>query len=123
MKRVVVCGGRIFDDRAFLYAQLDALHALHQFAELMQGGNRGKKGKPGADRLAREWAMQYPKIVRWECKAEWKKYGYAAGPMRNTRMCEWKPDAVIAFEGGRGTANMIEQARAAGILVIEVVKV
>lgn len=31
-----------------------------------------------------------------------------------------KPDIVIAFPGGRGTADMICQARAAGIRVEEI---
>jgi ABC-type branched-subunit amino acid transport system substrate-binding protein len=33
---------------------------------------------------------------------------------------EGKPDAVVAFPGGRGTADMVRQARAAGIEVREV---
>jgi hypothetical protein len=31
-----------------------------------------------------------------------------------------KPDLVVAFPGGRGTANMVKQARAAGVAVMEV---
>ena len=33
---------------------------------------------------------------------------------------EGKPDFVVAFPGGRGTANMKEQALKAGVEVIEV---
>jgi ABC-type Fe3+-hydroxamate transport system substrate-binding protein len=47
------------------------------------------------------------------------KYGPSAGPIRNGRMLEYKPDLVIAFPGGRGTANMVKQARKAGIAVVE----
>jgi hypothetical protein len=32
-------------------------------------------------------------------------------------MLEWKPDLVIAFPGGRGTADMVKQAKAAGVPV------
>ena len=32
-------------------------------------------------------------------------------------LAEGKPDLVVAFPGGAGTANMIEQARAAGVRV------
>jgi hypothetical protein len=31
---------------------------------------------------------------------------------------ESKPDLVVAFPGGPGTANMIKLARAAGVMVI-----
>lgn len=33
---------------------------------------------------------------------------------------EGKPDLVVAFPGGRGTADMVKRARAAGVEVIEV---
>jgi UDP-N-acetylmuramoylalanine-D-glutamate ligase len=32
---------------------------------------------------------------------------------------EGKPDLVVAFPGGRGTANMVEQAKQAGVEVID----
>jgi hypothetical protein len=35
-------------------------------------------------------------------------------------LMEGKPDLVVAFPGGRGTANMIEQARKAGVEVLEI---
>ena len=35
-------------------------------------------------------------------------------------LMEGKPDLVVAFPGGAGTANMIKQARKAGVEVIEV---
>ena len=40
--------------------------------------------------------------------------------MQNHRMItEGAPDLVIAFAGGFGTADMVEQAKAAGVEVIE----
>jgi hypothetical protein len=54
--------------------------------------------------------------------AQWDRYGEAAGPIRNAWMLEFgKPDLVVAFPGGRGTADMISKARKAGIEVCEVV--
>jgi hypothetical protein len=50
---------------------------------------------------------------------DWKRYGNAAGPIRNQRMLEWGPDLVVAFAGGTGTAGMVALARAAGVPVIE----
>jgi len=36
---------------------------------------------------------------------------------------EGKPDLVVAFDGGRGTANMVKQAKAAGIQVLIATKI
>ena len=48
-------------------------------------------------------------------------HGAAAGPVRNGEMLSrGKPDVVIAFPGGRGTANMCEQAMTAGVRVVRV---
>jgi ABC-type sugar transport system substrate-binding protein len=33
---------------------------------------------------------------------------------------EGKPDIVVAFPGGTGTADMVRRARKAGVVVIEV---
>jgi hypothetical protein len=55
--------------------------------------------------------------------AEWKKYGNAAGPIRNARMLnEGVPDVVIAFHENihksKGTKNMMDQACLHGVDVI-----
>lgn len=109
--RVIVCGGRDFDNVAFVWTCLDRLHAETPITALMQGGARG------VDSLARDWARTKPEIQRFVCKADWEKHGREAGPIRNARMLEWKPDLVVAFPGGRGTADMVRQAKAAGVPV------
>lgn len=54
-------------------------------------------------------------------KADWKKHSKAAGPIRNKQMLvEGKPDLVVAFKGGTGTANMIKQAKSHGVEVMEI---
>jgi len=63
--------------------------------------------------------------VNWqhiqEFKAQWDKYGKAAGYRRNARMLEHPaPDLVVAFPGGPGTANMVMLAKRAGIPVREI---
>ena len=111
--RVLVCGGRDYFKPAQVWRALDKLHAERPITALMQGG------AVGADTLAKEWAATKPAIERFVCHAEWEKHGRKAGPIRNARMLEWKPDLVVAFPGGTGTANMMQQARAAGVDVFE----
>ena len=107
--RVLVCGGRDYRDRDAVYRELDAL--LPQMGALMSGG------APGADTLAWDWGWSR----NFHCErymADWKTHGRAAGPIRNQRMLdEGKPDLVVAFPGGRGTADMVRRAEAAGIKV------
>jgi hypothetical protein len=48
--------------------------------------------------------------------ADWQKHGTAAGPIRNKQMIvSGKPDLVLAFPGGRGTADMSRRAEKHGI--------
>lgn len=111
--KVLVCGGRDYHRPAQVWSALDRIHIERPIAALMQGG------APGADTLAKEWAVSKPEIQRFICRADWKKHGRGAGPIRNARMLEWQPDLVVAFPGGAGTANMVGLARAAGVEVIE----
>jgi hypothetical protein len=70
--------------------------------------------------MAEWWA----KAVGLPCdvyQADWVGLGRKAGPVRNQRMLdEGKPDLVVAFLGGKWTADMMRRAREAGIEVIEV---
>jgi hypothetical protein len=120
MKRILVCGGRDFKCREQLFQMLDTLagvsdeEPLGEPVVIIHGAARG------ADSLADEWA-----VINWqtieEYKAEWDKYGKRAGYIRNKRMLdEGKPDLVVAFPGGKGTAMMVDIATKAGVKVIKV---
>lgn len=114
MTRVLVCGGRDYQDRERLFVVLDEHHARQPITVLIEGG------ADGADRFASMWAFEH-EIDSDTFFAKWKVHGRAAGPIRNQRMIdEGRPDVVIAFPGGRGTADMMKRARAAGVEVIEV---
>lgn len=53
--------------------------------------------------------------------ADWEDLGRKAGPIRNQRMLDdGRPELVVAFPGGPGTAHMCRIAREAGVEVIEV---
>jgi hypothetical protein len=116
--RVLVCGGREYADKDRVFATLDALLAATQTDTLtiIQGG------ATGADKLARNWcSLRYVPFDNYA--ADWKRWGAAAGPTRNQRMLDkGKPDLVVAFPGGSGTADMVSRARAAGVDVMEVDK-
>lgn len=139
-KRILVCGGRKFADLNygerglpewdkameeyhFVMATLDNLTMPNQTDDfdtwlppngtvLIQGGARG------ADSAAHDWA-----VSRWvpqeEYPADWGKYGKRAGYIRNVEMLEkGKPDVVVAFPGGKGTAMMEDLASKRGVTVL-----
>jgi len=103
------------DDEARLFAfqTLSALHDRYGFTEIMEGG------AAGADALAATFGkLKDIRVTTY--KADWREHGPAAGPIRNRRMVmEGKPDLVIAFPGGRGTADCLFHAREAGCKIIE----
>jgi hypothetical protein len=109
--RVLVCGGRDFNDIEYLDSVLNAYHEFYRFDCLIHGGAYG------ADNLAGYWAQDNEISVKIY-PADWNTYGRFAGPIRNRQMLvEGKPNLVIAFLGGKGTENMIKQATDAGITV------
>lgn len=111
--KVLACGGRDFKGRQRVYDVLNAWHKERAITHLIHGGALG------ADTLAGQWA-QTRGVQEVKCAANWTKHGKGAGPIRNRRMLELKPDIVIAFPGGRGTADMVKVAKEASIMVVEV---
>jgi hypothetical protein len=109
--RVLVCGGRDYSDFEHLSEVLDRHYRVRPFSHLIHGG------AAGADLLADTWASDNH-VLRVPFFAEWDVFGKSAGPIRNGRMLEeGKPDLVLAFAGGRGTADMIRKAEASGVPV------
>ncbi|WP_095201274.1 DUF2493 domain-containing protein [Mesorhizobium carmichaelinearum] len=110
--KVLVCGGREFTDTTFIHAELDRLHAQYRFDTVIEGDARG------VDRIAGEWA-HIKGIDLVEFPADWKGEGRHAALIRNERMLrDGKPDLVIAFPGGGGTAHTCFHAEQLGIPVI-----
>ncbi len=109
--RMIVCGGRDYADRAFVFETLDAVVANGAEVHIIQGGAEG------ADALAREWAQD--RCVPFTTfPANWRKFGKRAGPIRNENMlAESDPHVVVAFPGGKGTADMIRRSVAVGVPV------
>lgn len=108
--RVIVCGGRDYDDYEHVCKTLDGWRVSFPHIVVIHGNARG------ADSLADRWAKERG-VKSWPVPAQWKRDGRKAGPLRNRRMLGMSPDVVIAFPGGRGTGDMIRQAEAAGVTV------
>lgn len=123
--RVLVTGGRLFGVQrsqrhlveaalqSTLEAEADRLGSEDDEIEfiVIQGGANG------ADKAARDWAVKNGH-VSLTFDAPWGHYGSSAGPIRNGWMLQYgKPDLVLAFPGGLGTANMVSQAEAAKVPV------
>lgn len=129
MTRVLVCGGRTYGapkmcttEEEFRADQervrreqerfkltIDNLHFRRPISAVIEGDAHG------ADRLAWRWAVANGVPVE-KFPANWRRDGRAAGPIRNQQMLdEGRPDIVVAFPGGRGTADMVRRARKAGI--------
>lgn len=118
MATILVCGGRDYANRDCLFRVLSNVAAAYvaqgEPVTVIHGGSSG------ADAMAGEWAKSSGVCVR-EYPAEWDREGRAAGPMRNSRMLrEGRPDIVVAFPGGRGTADMVRKARGSSVPVYEV---
>ena len=124
--RVLVCGGRDYIDLNAFRAEMHKIAQKHfprtepdEYGNYLYTVTIIAGGASGADRMTADWAAnewcQYE-----EYKADWSS-GTKAGPIRNERMLiEGKPDLVVAFPGGRGTADMVRRACKAGVKVIEV---
>ena len=106
-KSVLVCGGRDFDDYERVKEVLDKL----EISRIIHGNAKGADIL--GDRYARERGIEriiYP--ANWDI-------GKRAGYVRNSLMLNHgKPDIVVAFPGGRGTAMMVDIAQKGNVEVI-----
>lgn len=109
--RIMVTGGREFNNYAIAKSALEKY--LSQTDTLVHGGCRG------CDLLCAKVASEIGAKVE-EHKADWNKYGRAAGPIRNREMLESGIDLVIAFPGGKGTNNAIKTAQAFGTPIVKI---
>lgn len=108
--RLLVCGGRDFHDRDAAFTALDKVHKLRTVSIVIHGD------ADGADRIGKWWAVARC-LHHAAVPALWDVYDKAAGPKRNRAMLLLQPEGVVAFPGGRGTADMVRAAREAGITV------
>lgn len=108
--RLIICGGRDFHAYDRFASVMDHIRSIRPIAMVFHGNARG------ADTLAQRWCVERG-IKVFPVPAQWSKYGKRAGPMRNKAMLGQSIDLVVAFPGGKGTEDMVQRARAAGVLV------
>lgn len=109
--KVIIAGGRDFQDAERLDAVMDEYLEHHSISEIVCG-----KAK-GADTLGEQWAL-FHDIKVTEFPAEWHKHGRGAGHVRNMEMAKYA-DVLVAFWDGdsRGTNGMIHDALHEGLEV------
>ena len=115
--KVIIAGGREFHDYELLKRAIK--QSGFEITEVVSGGARG------ADSLGERWAQENNIPIK-KFPAKWKelnvkgavikvnkwgqKYNVNAGFMRNEEMAKYA-DALIAVEGGNGTADMVKRAK------------
>lgn len=109
MFRVIIAGSRNFNDFELLEKKM--LHFLQNQKNVVVlcGGARG------ADDLGRQFAEKHGFAVEM-FPADWKKFGKRAGVLRNREMARTASGCVVFWDGqSKGSANMIEEAKRAGV--------
>lgn len=112
---VLITGGRDYRNEREMFAVLDRLHSERKFTYLVHGD------AIGADQMSHRWAKKNG-VQPVACEAMWDFHPKkTAGTIRNKAMYDFaKPDVVVAFSGGVGTANMMRVAGLGGTEVIDV---
>ena len=106
--KVIIAGTRTLTNWKFFVDLLDTVDRS-QWTEVVSGGAYG------ADEFGERYAAIHNIPVR-VFPADWKKYGNAAGPIRNKQMAEYADALVAVWDGkSRGTKNMIDTAISMGL--------
>ncbi len=102
MIRILVCGGRDWGDEVAVELVLNYLNENFGISAVVHGA------ASGADTMAMQWAVRHG-VKHVPFPANWGLYGLGAGKRRNRQMLkEGKPDIILAFPGGAGTADMVK---------------
>ena len=117
MYRLIVAGGRDFDNYCLLDSKLDyfTMRIDFKLLEVVSGKARG------ADTFGEIWARERGVTVA-EFPANWDKHGKSAGYIRNREMAEYSVangnrGLLVAFWDGnsKGTRSMIDLGHSYGL--------
>jgi len=114
MTKLLVTGTRTMHDAKFVYTVLDAVKDLYGFDEIVVGDAKG------VDMITLNWCLnQNPRVYYEVYRAEWKKHGRAAGPIRNNEMVEICDFGIGIWDGkSRGTKHCIGALKGAKKLLM-----
>ena len=121
--RIIVCGGRHFDDYNRMRSTIDGVIA--EIGSSVTAVEIVSGHCAGADQLGEKYAEEHG----YPCKvfpANWEKHGRAAGPIRNSEMIKYASEAevpvVVAFRSPRtrGTNDTVKKATKKGFKVVVV---
>lgn len=106
MIRLIIAGGRDFKNYVLLKEKVDEFIDGQEGVTIVSG-----KEPHGADKLGEDYAIERGLTVV-EYRPNWKKFGRAAGPIRNKEMAQ-NADALVVFWDGesRGSESMIKYAK------------
>jgi hypothetical protein len=107
--KTIIAGGRDVTEWHHLMEALESYR--NDITEVVSGGAQGADAL--GERYAREAGLPLKRFP-----ADWAKNGKAAGPIRNREMAAYAQALIALWDGkSRGTANMIEEARARSLNV------
>ena len=112
MIKVIIAGGRDFNDWDKLVEICDKAFKDYQSIEIVSGNANG------ADKLGERYANERGHQIKL-FPADWDKHGKSAGYRRNAEMANYA-GALLAFWDGtsKGTAHMINLAKERGLKIL-----
>ena len=107
--KVIIAGTRTFTDFQLLCKHCDKILSRKSEIEIVCGG------ADGADKLGKVYALKNLHGLK-EFRADWGKYGKAAGPIRNEGMAKYADACIVFWDGkSRGSKSMIALAKKYGL--------
>lgn len=115
--RVIIAGSRTIRDYTLICRAVERF-GPERITQVVSGKQRSKDEETGelygADYLGERWAHEHNIPIRW-FRAEWKVWGYSAGPRRNRHMAEYADAAIVIWDGrSRGSKNVIDEMARVG---------
>ncbi len=99
--KLIIAGGRDYSPKREHISLLRSYLVAREVTEILSGCANG------AD-LVGELVAGFEGIPTNKFPANWKLHGKSAGPIRNAEMAKIG-DALFAFPGGSGTADMVKK--------------
>jgi hypothetical protein len=112
--RIIITGGRNYPHLDLVGQLLSSIYEIRKIKTVVHGACPS-----GADLGAHLWAGSVRDVEEEPHPAKWNTQGKGAGMVRNGEMAKLGADLCIAFPGGNGTADMVDQALAANIPILD----